>query len=199
MRPLRALAPLALALVVVPASRAAAQSVTPVALLRFVQGSPQGATVSHRDSCPKAAAARAYDALYAHRWDQAAELLEDALAADGRDPRHWQAYGTALYHAERYRESIAAFERAMLLGARGEGAWNVARAYARLDNTKQALRWLGSALERGERTRQAAREEPAFESLRADRRFRELTEASTALRRPHLDGQRSAVINAAFR
>lgn len=176
----RTLARVALLLVAASASRSAAQSSTPISLLHLAQGP----STDPRDSCRRIVTARAHDALSARRWSEAVTLWEDALAMYGRDARHWEAYGDALYHTERYRESIAAFERAMLLGgAENEGAWNVARAYARLDRPKQALRWLGSALERGERSRQAAREEPAFSRLREDPRFRELTETGDASRR----------------
>jgi tetratricopeptide (TPR) repeat protein len=177
----RTLVGAALLLVAATASSAAGQAMTPISLLKFAQGP----STSPRDSCQRVVTARANDAVSARRWSEAVTLWEDALAMNGREASHWHAYGDALYHTERYRESIAAFERAMLLGgAESDGAWNIARAYARLDRPKQALRWLGSALARGERNRQAAREEPAFGRLRGDPRFRELTEAGAASRRP---------------
>ena len=190
----RSLAGAALLLVAVTAPPSVAQSATPISLLRFAQGP----STSPRDSCRRLATARAQDAISARRWGEAVALWEDALALNGRDVGHWQSYGDALYHAERYRESIAAFERAMLLGgAETDGAWNVARAYARLDRPKQALRWLGSALARGERSRQAAREEPAFGRLRDDPRFRELTETGAASRRARPGGPRRSLTVAA--
>lgn len=174
------LAALVLLLGVATAPLASAQSTTPVVLLRLAQEQSS----LPRDSCRRMVAARAQETLSAHRWTEAVTLWEDALARNGGDAQHWQAYGDALYRAARYRESIAAFEQAMLLGgAESEGAWKVARAYARLDNRKQALRWLGTALERGERSRQNAREEAAFERLRDDPRFRELTETNAAAHR----------------
>ncbi|HEY2064857.1 MAG TPA: tetratricopeptide repeat protein [Gemmatimonadaceae bacterium] len=194
MTTVRTLAGAALLFVAATASPAATQSTTPVSLLQLAQGP----STSPRDSCQRLATARAHDAVSARRWSDAVTLWEDALAMNGREAGHWQAYGDALYHTERYRESIAAFERAMLLGgADDEGAWNVARAYARLDRPKQALRWLGSALARGERSRQAAREEPAFGRLRGDPRFRELTETGAASRRAHPGAARRFVTVAA--
>lgn len=65
----------------------------------------------------------------------------------------WFARGHVLYRENRFRESVAAFERALQLHAdsAASGARYIARAYARLGNHRQASRWLTHAceLERG--------------------------------------------------
>ena len=88
----------------------------------------------------------------------------------------WIARGNELYASRRYRESIAAYERALQLRADGnaDGAWNVARAYAQLDNRKQALRWLTHARQLGFRNELAIRSEQAFDKYRDDAMFRAL-------------------------
>ena len=103
----------------------------------------------------------------------------DTLSAAA--PAQWMARGHELYAANRYRESIAAFERGMQLRADdgAEGAWQVARAYAQLGNRKQALRWLTHARQLGFRNEQAIRNEPAFDKYRDDARFRELVMPSS--------------------
>ena len=60
--------------------------------------------------------------------------------------------------------------------ASGKGtiAWNVARAYAQLDNRKQALRWLTHARQLGFHDERAIRNEPAFDKYRDDARFRDI-------------------------
>jgi len=95
----------------------------------------------------------------------------------------WIARGNELYASSRYRESIAAYERALQLRADGnaDGAWNVARAYAQLGNRKQALRWLTHARQLGFRNELAIRNEPAFDKYRDDARFRELVIPSTCI------------------
>jgi tetratricopeptide (TPR) repeat protein len=95
-------------------------------------------------------------------------------------PEQWIARGHELYVASRYRESIAAFERALQLSVDGgaDGAWNVSRAYAQLGNRKQALRWLTHARQMGFRNEQAIRTEPAFDKFRDDARFREMVTPS---------------------
>ena len=107
-------------------------------------------------------------------------LLAVSLAAprmgSAQTPEQWSARGLALYDSCRYRESIAAFERAMQLRARAtdDGAWHIARAYAQLGNKKQALRWLAHARQLGFRNEVAIRREPAFEKYHGDPAFMSL-------------------------
>ncbi|MEO5814835.1 MAG: tetratricopeptide repeat protein [Gemmatimonadaceae bacterium] len=114
------------------------------------------------------------------------QSLAEMSAIDARSaeaPEQWIARGHELYAAGRYRESIAAFERALQLraDAGADGAWNVSRAYAQLDNRKQALRWLTHARQLGFRNEQAIRDEPAFDKYRNDAVFRELAIPSACM------------------
>ena len=88
----------------------------------------------------------------------------------------WFALGNSLYDESRYREAVAAFERALQLRVANapEGAWNVARGYARLGNRKQALRWLSHARDMGFRDAGALRGDPAMDPFRGDPEFRKL-------------------------
>ena len=74
----------------------------------------------------------------------------------------------------RFKESIAAFERAMLLGRVPDGAWQVARGYAKLGNRKQTLRWLSHALVAGYSVSDASWDDAAFDTVRDDASFRAL-------------------------
>jgi tetratricopeptide (TPR) repeat protein len=84
-------------------------------------------------------------------WNDAADLWRDVLLADGRVAAHWLALGDALSCAARHREAVAAYQRAIQLDARltREGTTSVARAYARMGDDRQALRWLELALRAG--------------------------------------------------
>jgi tetratricopeptide (TPR) repeat protein len=90
----------------------------------------------------------------------------------------WSSRGRALYDSSRYRESIASFERALQLrtGRPDDQAWNIARAYAHLGNRKQALRWLSHAFEMGFSSRDAIRDEPAFDPYRDDAKYQSILE-----------------------
>jgi tetratricopeptide (TPR) repeat protein len=126
--------------------------------------------------------ARADRAFAAQRWREAADLYQGALAVDDAAPRRWRALGHALFNANRHREAIAAYERALQLGVEdpATGAWQIARAYALDGNRKQALRWLGHAVASGFNDREAIRREPAFDRYRDDPRFSELTDGPGA-------------------
>ena len=84
-------------------------------------------------------------------WSEAADLWRDALLTDDRVAEHWLAMGNALSAAARHREAVAAYQRAIQLDARltREGTTSVARAYARLGDDRQAVRWLELALRAG--------------------------------------------------
>jgi len=102
-----------------------------------------------------------------------------ALERDGEMPTtgtQWFVRGHSLYVERRYRESVAAFERALQLHVANapEGAWNVARGYARLGNRKQTLRWLSHARDMGFRDAGAMHGDPAFDQFRGDPGFREV-------------------------
>jgi tetratricopeptide (TPR) repeat protein len=87
---------------------------------------------------------RARKAFDDHAWNDAAELWRSALLVDDRVGAHWLAMADAMYHAQRYREAVSAYERSIQLGAlsAGDGGWKVARSYAQLGNAKQAARWV---------------------------------------------------------
>ena len=115
---------------------------------------------------------------------EGAERERVVAGADTLPPEtgaQWFVLGHRLYAESRYRESVAAFERGLQLRAdgAGDGAWNVARGYARLGNRKQTMRWLTHARELGFRDQRATREEPAFDRFRDDPGFKETVAPSS--------------------
>ena len=137
---------------------------------------------SRPDTTSTAALRRADQAYAAQRWREAADLYQNALGVTDDAPRRWWALGHALFNDNRHRESIAAYERALQLGAgdRAVGAWQIARAYAIDGNPKQALRWLQHAMAAGFDDREAIRREPAFAPYRDDPRFSEVVNTGAA-------------------
>ncbi|HEX7980013.1 MAG TPA: tetratricopeptide repeat protein [Gemmatimonadaceae bacterium] len=94
---------------------------------------------------------RARRASQRGEWNEAADLWRDALLVDGRSAEHWLAWGDALSGAARHREAVAAYQRAIQLDARltRQGTTSVARAFARMRDDRQAVRWLELALQAG--------------------------------------------------
>ncbi len=117
--------------------------------------------------------ARARNAARHGEWNEAAELWRDALLIDDRTGAHWVAMGDALLNAERHREAVAAYQRAIQLDARltNLGTRAVARAYAQMGNDRQAVRWLEQALRLGARMDELLRDE-SFKPYRNEPRLR---------------------------
>lgn len=108
---------------------------------------------------------------------RAAELWPSAMTAppitSSTAAEEWSSLAHEQYAASRYRESIASFERALQLrvGRPETAALHIARAYARLGNRKQAMRWLSHSVDLGYDDWRAIREDEAFAAYREDADF----------------------------
>lgn len=126
-----------------------------------------------RDSAHAVSVQRARVASERGAWNEAAELWRDALVEDDRVAEHWLMLGDVLSRADRQREAVAAYQRAIQLDARltRAGTRRVARAFAHLGDDRQAVRWLELALRAGVRPEDVWSDE-AFEGYRNDPRLR---------------------------
>jgi tetratricopeptide (TPR) repeat protein len=124
------------------------------------------------DSTRSLTVLRARSAARAGEWNHAAELWRDALLIDDHSAKDWIAMGDVLLAAERHREAVAAYQRAIQLDKRISlvGTRSVARAYARMGNDRQAVRWLEQALRLGARSDEVLME-PVFERYRTEVRL----------------------------
>ena len=113
------------------------------------------------DSARAVAVRRARNATHDGAWNEAAELWRDALLLDDRTGTEWLELGDVLLEAERHREAAAAYERAIQVDARLtlRATRAVARAYARMGNDRQAVRWLEQAIRLGARPAELWHEE----------------------------------------
>lgn len=127
-------------------------------------------TVASKDTSYSMLVRRARLAFEQRAWNDAAELWRSALLVDGSVGEHWAAMADAMYRAERYGEAVAAYQRAIQLGAlpARAGALDVARAYAQLGNAKQAARWA----ELARRARDVGSRRTVGDGLEAEKRVR---------------------------
>ena len=125
------------------------------------------------DSARAVTVRRARDATRDGAWNAAAELWRDALLLDDRTGTEWLELGDVLLEAERHREAAAAYERAIQVDARLtlRATRAVARAYARMGNDRQAVRWLEQAIRLGARPAELWRDE-SFRRYRDTPRLR---------------------------
>jgi tetratricopeptide (TPR) repeat protein len=131
------------------------------------------ATTSTLDTGYTSTVQRARLASRRGEWNDAADLWRDALLRDDRVAEHWMAMGDALSGAARHREAVASYQRAIQLDARltRDGTTGVARAYARLGDDRQAVRWLELAFRAGVSPEQVWSDD-AFGAYRNDPRLR---------------------------
>ena len=105
-------------------------------------------------------------------------MWRDALLLDDRSGTDWLELGDVLLEAERHREAAASYLRAIQVDARltMRATRGVARAYARMGNDRQAVRWLEQAIRLGERPAELWRDE-------SFRRYRDTPRLQGDLRR----------------
>lgn len=112
----------------------------------------------------------------AKEWTQAAALWEQIVKANPVEGRFWNQLGAARYNAKDYRKAIAAYEKALELGAGNPAnvAYNIACNYALLGGKEPALKWLEKAFELKWLNLQHAQTDADLQILRDDARYRNL-------------------------
>ena len=128
-------------------------------------------------------AAKADVSFVVRRWDRAVPAYEQLVALNPTVGFYWWRLGTSCLSDGKFDKAIAAFKRSNELGAyqwnpvrtvyRGESAWGLAAAHARLDQEDDAVRWTRTSLAQG--LRDISRfHEPHFEKLLEDPEYRKL-------------------------
>ena len=140
------------------------------------------ATVEDAAKAP-ALAAKADTSFMVRRWDRAVPLYEELIAANPTVGLYWYRLGISALNDGKYDKAIGAFSRANELGAyqwhplrtvyRGESAWGLAAAHARLGHRDEAIRWTRTSLSQGLRDIQRFHE-GYFEVLLDDPEYRQL-------------------------
>ena len=130
------------------------------------------------DSIRAATVRQARNATRDGAWNAAADLWRDALLLDDRFGADWLALGDVLLQADRHREAAASYLRAIQADERLtlRATRDVARAYARMGNDRQAVRWLEQAILLGVRPADLLGDE-------SFRRYRDLPRLRGVLRR----------------
>ena len=116
---------------------------------------------------------RARSAAHDGDWNAAARQWREALLMDEHVGADWLAMADVLMNAERHREAAAAYQRAIQLDARfrERGTRGVARAYARMGDDRQAVRWLERAIQLGAHPAELLGDE-SFQRYRDEPRLR---------------------------
>lgn len=122
------------------------------------------------------------------RWAPAITLYDSFLKNEPNSGRAWFNLGYALHFSREHTRAISAFERAISLGYHKPVAtYNIACAYAMLNQKDVAFEWLDRAFKVGFDSYGTLQGDDDLKNLRSDPRFRRFAEASA-----HSKKQRSA-------
>jgi tetratricopeptide (TPR) repeat protein len=107
------------------------------------------------------------------RWAPAIALYESFVKSDPNNGRGWFNLGYAFHYSREHSKAINAFERALALGYhKPVSTYNIACAYAMLNQRDAAFAWLDRAIEAGFDSYGSLSQDRDLDSLRSDPRFR---------------------------
>jgi tetratricopeptide (TPR) repeat protein len=107
------------------------------------------------------------------RWAPAIALYESFVKSEPNNGRGWFNLGYALHYSHEHTKAIEAFELALSLGYhKPVSTYNIACAYAMLNQRDAAFTWLDRAIEAGFDSYGSLSQDRDLDSLRSDPRFR---------------------------
>jgi beta-lactamase regulating signal transducer with metallopeptidase domain/Tfp pilus assembly protein PilF len=115
------------------------------------------------------------------KWREAAERFQDYVEKNPQSGRAWYSLGFASLAGDRPEASIEAFQKALNLGYRKPVTmYNLACAYARLDQKEPAFEWLFKAIDAGFDQAHTIRSDDDLDNLRGDPRYRKALQIARA-------------------
>ena len=128
-------------------------------------------------SQPASTAMDAANRLFqAQAWGESAKAYEAITKAEPENPRAQYRLGASLYALQKYEESVPAYQRAIDLGHNAQPMYELARAYARLNQKDKALDWIERALAANLQQPRQIATDPELANLRDDPRFAVMVE-----------------------
>jgi len=107
------------------------------------------------------------------RWAPAIALYESFVKSEPNNGRGWFNLGYAFHYSREHTKAIEAFERALSLGYhKPVSTYNIACAYAMLNQRDAAFTWLDRAIAAGFDSYGSLSQDRDLDSLRSDPRFR---------------------------
>ena len=118
------------------------------------------------------------------KWRNATKRFEEYVQKNPNSGRGWYALGFAQLAGDRPEPAVDSFRKALDLGYRRETTmYNIACAYARLDQKDAAFEWLFKALDAGFDQASTIREDEDLDNLRGDARYRKALSMARAKER----------------
>jgi tetratricopeptide (TPR) repeat protein len=117
---------------------------------------------------------QAADTLFqAQKWDEAAKAYDAIIKAQPANQRAWYRLAYALHATGKHNEAVDAYQK---IAANNNPVvlYNLACAYARLNNKDKAFEWLNKAVKAGFLQTAQLNSDTDLASLREDARFKEV-------------------------
>jgi tetratricopeptide (TPR) repeat protein len=126
----------------------------------------------------------ASELLNSQKWEEAAKAYEAITASEPANARAWYLLGISRFSLKQFEAAIAAFQKNIAITNNPTAMYNVACAFARLNQKAQAMEWLEKAVNNklSPFTNIATDEDLA--SLRNEPKFNELALVLDKQRRP---------------
>jgi tetratricopeptide (TPR) repeat protein len=122
------------------------------------------------------------------RWAPAITLYESFLKNEPNSGRAWFNLGYARHYSREHSKAIEAFERAISLGYHAPVAtYNIACAYAMLNQKDAAFEWLDRAVKAGFDSKGDFSWDSDLDNLRSDPRFRRFIESANRSNRTEVE------------
>ncbi|MBI1765237.1 MAG: tetratricopeptide repeat protein [Acidobacteria bacterium] len=117
-------------------------------------------------------------------WANAVKAYQTVTAEYPNNGQAWYRLGIAHHALGQYQQAVEAMLKAEAIGHNPVVMFNLACAYARLNNKDKAFEWLSQAMQRGFRQAQTLENDDDLASLRADARYKPLVESVRANAEP---------------
>lgn len=140
--------------------------------------------VAQQPAKPSPKMAAANDFYNQQKFQEAVKAYGEVTRDEPENGRAWYFLGTSLHTLGRYEEAIAAFEKNVAIAGNPNSMYNIACGYARLKQTDKAFEWLEKSLNNGVAPYVNLEKDADFENIRADARFKKMTELADRKKRP---------------
>ena len=125
------------------------------------------------------------DTLYqAKDWAKAAAIYETITKAEPANGRAWYRLGMSFHSMGKYEQAAGAMQRAVEIGKNPVAMYNLACAYAKMNNKDKAFEWLNNALKAGFPQVDLLKTDADFAGLREDARFKEVVALGDKMTKP---------------
>lgn len=142
------------------------------------------ATVIAFQNTPSPQMQAANELLSNKRWEEAARAYEVIVAAEPGNARAWYQLGMSRFALTQFESSIQAFEKNIAITKNPTAMYNVACAYARLNQKDKAIEWLEKAVSNNLSPFTNIAADQDLAGLSAEPSFKELVTSLDKKRRP---------------